>query len=322
MISATVHEIVSRSEFRVGLEWGCLLAGIGVAAGVASLVAFRRPAPVAGLLVSLALIKALNHWDGGAPANLTRGLVYLAVAGLVAGLLGAWWRPLAFSGVVLALPGASMITHDTGLPDVHWVGPLVVATVVIGGTLVADFDRRHHERSWSVVMYAISVVGVYFTVPDTERALVLLGVSLPLLLLGWPVALASLGTAGAYPAVGALAWMAAFEGVGRLTAIVGGVACLGLFVVEPLARLIQLGAPTAFDALPPRPWAVLPVAAAHLALVFVASRVAGLRTGVSSAVAFAVMELVVGLAVLLLVDGEVARLRRDPGRRNPDGVAR
>jgi hypothetical protein len=143
---------------------------------------------------------------------------------------------------------------------------------------------------------------------------VLLGVGLPLLLLGWPVALASLGTAGAYPAVGALAWMAAFEGSGRLTAIVGGVACLGLFVVEPLARLLKLGATTIFDALPERSWVVVPVAAAHLALVFVASRVAGLRTGVSSAVAFAVTDLVVGLAVVFLLGGEVTRLRRDPDR--------
>jgi hypothetical protein len=310
MISATVHEIVNRTEFRAGVRSGCAFAGLGVAAGVVSLAVLKRPAPVAGLLIALAWVNGARHsHSGGLPANVTRGLVYLAAAGLVAGLLASWWRPLALTGIGLAIPGALLLKSDTGLPDVHWVGPLVVVTVVLGGALVADFDRRHHARGWSVVMYAVSVVGVYFTVPDTERALVLLGASVPMLLLGWPVALASLGSAGAYPVVGALAWMAAYEGAGRLSAIVGGVACLGLFVVEPLLRLSKLGASTFFDALPQRSWVLFPVVAIHLAFVFVASRVAGLRTTVAQAVAIVVTELVVGLLVLMLVDGEATRLR-------------
>ena len=213
MISAPVHDFVSRAEFHYGMQWGCTLAGLGVAAGVVSITVFRRPAPIAGLLVTVALVQGMKH-TGGLPANTTRGLLYLSIAGLAAALLGAWWRPLALSGAAFAIPGAALLTRNTGLPDVSWVAPLVVVTVVVGGTFVASFDRRHHQRGWSVVMYAISVVGVYFTVPDTERALVLLGAALPMLLLGWPVALASIGTAGAYPAVGALAWIAAFEGLG------------------------------------------------------------------------------------------------------------
>jgi Na+-transporting methylmalonyl-CoA/oxaloacetate decarboxylase beta subunit len=313
MISATVHEIVSRSEFRIGLRWGCAAAGLGIAAGVISIIVFRRPAPVAGLLVTLAFVEAMKHF-GTLPADLTRGLVYLSVAGLVAGVLAIWWRPLAFTGIVFAIPGAALLTSHTGLPRVSWVAPLVVMTVMFGGTLVADFDRRHRERGWSAVLYAVSVVGVYFTVPDTERALVLLGVSLPLLLLGWPVALVSLGTAGAYPAVGALAWIAAFEGLGRRTSIVGGVACLGLFVVEPLARFLKLGASTIFDALPQQAWTVFPVAAGHLGLVFVASRVAGLRTAVSQAAAIALIDLVIGLAVVLLLDSDANRVLPDRDR--------
>jgi hypothetical protein len=316
MISATVHEIVSRTEFRGGFGWGCALAGVGVVAGVVSLSRFRRPAPIAGLLVTGALVMGARR-STALPANLTRGLVYLAVAGLVAGILASWWRPLALSGLVFAIPGAVLLKTNTGLPDVHWVGPLVVVTAVLGGTLVADFDRRYRQRGWSVVMYAVSVVGVYFTVPDTERALVLLGASLPLVLLGWPVALASLGTVGAYPAVGALAWISAYEGVGRRSAIVGGIACLGLFVIEPLARLLNGGKKTFFDAIPDRWWVVIPIAATHLALVFIASRVAGVRTNVRQTVTLVVMELVIGVVVLLLVDGEVTRVRTggDRGRR-------
>jgi hypothetical protein len=315
MISGTLHEIVSRSEFRVGLDWGAAFAGLAALAGVLSILLFRRPAPLAGLVVPLAFANGVKHWVA-LPGNVTQGFLLLAIAGLVAEVLAHWWRPLEFAGIVLAIPGAWLLTSNTGLPEIRWVAPLVITATVVGGTLVADFDRRHAERGWSVVMLAVSVVGIYFTVPDTERALVLLGASLPLVLLGWPFALASLGTVGAYPAVGALAWTAAYEGRGRHSAIVAGVACLGLFVVEPLVRLLKFGASTFLDALPQRSWVIIPVATAHLALVFVASRVAGLRTAVGQAVAVAAMDLVVGLAVVLLIDGAASRLR--PGRDRAD----
>ena len=311
MISGTVHEIVSRSEFHVGLKWGVALMALTAVAGVLSLWTLRRPAPIAGLIVPIAFVSGAKHWQG-LPSNVTHGLLLLALAGLAAGALGSWWRPLAWIGVVLAIPGASMLASNTGLPDVSWVGPLVVVTTVVGGTLVADFDRRHAKRGWPVVMFAVSVVGVYFTVPDTERALVLLGASVPLVLLGWPFALASLGSVGAYPAVGALAWTAAFEGRGRHTAIIAGCACLGLFVAEPIARLLR-GGSGILDTLPKRWWIAIPVVVAHLGLVYLASRVAGLRTDVGQATVIAVGEMAMGAAVLLAVDVDLrrARLRAD-----------
>ena len=277
MISTTLSDIIDRPEFRAGLRWGFALTAAVAVAGLVSVWLFKRPAPVAGLVVAIALAKGMTEWNG-LPSNVSRGLAYLAFAGLSAGVLASFWPPLAYTGLLFAIPGASLLTSNTNLPEVSWVAPLVVVTVVVGGTLVADFDRRHRVRGWSVVLYAVSVVGVYFTVPDTERALVLLGASLPIVLLGWPVALASLGTVGAYPAVGALAWITAYEGLGRRSSIVAGVACLGLFVCEPLARLLRWGTSTIFDALPRRFWTVVPVALGHLVLVFVASRIAGLRT--------------------------------------------
>jgi hypothetical protein len=319
MMSRVLNEVIDRPEFRAGLRWSAGLTALAAVAGLVSTRLFRRPAPVAGLIVALALVNGMKQWDG-LPTNVTRGLVYLAIAGLSAGVLASLWRPLAYTGLFFAIPGASLLTSNTGLPDVRWVAPLVVVTVVVGGTLVADFDRRHHERGWSVVLFAVSVVGVYFTVPDTERALVLLGASLPILVLGWPFALATLGTAGSYPAVGALAWIAAVEGFGRRSSIVAAVACLGLFVVEPLARLLRLGATTIFDRLPQRIWTVFPVAAAHLALVFVASRVAGLRTGVGRAAAVAAIDLVVGVAVVLVLGDDLIRARDTD--RAPDRAGR
>jgi hypothetical protein len=309
----SLHAIVSRSEFRHGLDWGIACTAAGAAVGMFWRFRFRRPAPIAGLLITLAFVEGARRTTG-LPHNVTNGLVVLVVAGFAAELLSLWWRPLALTGIVFAIPGAVMLTSHSGVPDVTWIRGLVVVTVAVGGTLVADFDRRYRAPAWSVVLFAISVGGLYYTVPDTERALVLLGACVPLMLLGWPVALASLGTTGSYAAVGALAWVAAFEGVGRRSAIIGGVACLGLFVVEPLVRLLKLGAPTMFDKMAKSTLAVVPVAAAHAALVAGASRLAGLRPTVRQAGWLAVADLGVGLVVVMLVDGEVSRIRPGRGR--------
>jgi hypothetical protein len=323
MIAASVlHDFASRHEFHEGLEWGVALVGLSVVLGVACTIVFRRPAPVAGLAVVIAFASAVRpaaafSVDGvghtGLPPNVGQGLVYLAAAGLVTGLLAMWLRPLLLVGLVVTIPGAVMLTHGTGLPPEHWIAPLVVVATVVGGTLVADFDDRHVKRGWAPVMFAVTVVGMYFTVPDTEVALVLLGATLPLVFLGWPVPLASIGAVGAYPAVGALAWTAAYEGLGRPSAIVAGVACLGLFVVEPVSRIVLGFKRTIFDALPKRWWLAIPVAVGHLALVFVAARVAGLRQGVGQATLIVVAEGVTAVAVLWAIQAEAVPVQ--PRRR-------
>jgi hypothetical protein len=313
MIGASLHEVVSQSEFHTGIKWGVICAVVGLPIGWLSVSRFKRPAPIAGLLVALAFAGAAKHATG-LPAHVTEGLVLLALGGLVAELIGLLWQPLALGGIVLALPGASVLTSNTHVGEASWIRTLVVVTVVVGGTLLADFDRRYHARGWTVILYGVSVVGVYLTVPDTERVLVLLGACLPLIVLGWPFALASFGSAGAYPAVGALAWVAAFEGVGRRSAIIGGVACLGLFVVEPIARALKLEKSTMFDKIPTGALAVVPAAMIQVVLVIFASRVAGLRPTVREAGVLAAGDLIIGLVMLLLLDGEVSRIRPGQGR--------
>jgi hypothetical protein len=64
--------------------------------------------------------------------------------------------------------------------------------------------------------------------------------------------------------------------------------------VEPVVRL--LGRESPLQSLPRTWWAVAPVGAAHLALVFAASRVAGLRTSALEAAVLAGTALGVGLA--------------------------
>src|SRR5690606_32918712 len=78
------------------------------------------------------------------------------------------------------------------------------------------------------VLVAVTVAGVYLTVPDTEMATVLLGAALPAAALGWPFAWGRLGGGGALATVAVVAWTVALDGRGRLGSVVGGVACLGL----------------------------------------------------------------------------------------------
>jgi hypothetical protein len=222
----------------------------------------------------------------------------LAAAGAAADWVATLWPPLLLLGAGFALPGASLLTTNTDLPSPHWVHTLVIVTVTIGGTLVADFDRRHRDRGWAPMMFAVSALGVYFTVPDTERAMLLLGAALPIVMLGWPFPLASFGGVGSYSCVGALAWVSAFDGRGRLSAIVGGMACLGLLVAEPVARLLRQNARGFFDALPRDPLVAIVIGFGQLVLVFVASRIIGMWSDARQAVLLAILELA-GAAALL-----------------------
>ncbi len=307
MIPGPIRDFVGHAEFHSGLVAGALLAGAGVAAGLVARERGRSVPAIGGLFVGIGFVLGVRQ-SPHLSNFIVLGLVLLASAGAGAGLLARLRPPLAFTGALLAIPGALVLAAHTQVPPVpththaHWIAPLTVISIVVGAPLVADFDRRFHDRGWPMVLYAVSVVGVFYTVPDTERALVLLGVVIPLLFLGWPVVFSSLGNAGAYTAVGVLVWVSATEGRGRHTAIIGGVACLGLLVVEPLARAFRGGRTTLFDRMPASASMVVPTAAIHLALVFVASRVAGIRRGLGTSIAIVVIELALATAVLARLD--------------------
>ena len=211
-----VLDAVARSEFQTALWWG--LAGLAISVGRGILAAWRRtgrPAPVAGLAIAAAAAIGLQATHG-LPSELRLGLLLLAAAGVVADLVG---RP-ALIGGLLAVPGALVIGRVVPATPA-WSETLAVVTIVAGGACVASFDCRHGRRGLSPPLFALAVVGLYFTVPDTEHALVLLGAALPLAVSSWPWPLARLGSGGAYAAVGLLAWTAATDGIGRLGAIIG-----------------------------------------------------------------------------------------------------
>ena len=282
---------LDRTEFLAGLVAGGIALALRVLASVASPARARpgREWGSAGLLFAAAALIGLDLTHD-APGGLVGGTALAALGVAVAGSAG---RGSAAQGgarlrraarLVAVGPGAWVVAAHGAIPGERWVRVLVFATIVAGSELVADFDHRAARLGVGPVLFAISVGGVYATVPDTEQALVLLGVAAPVALLGWPLRGAGLGRAGSAAAVAVLAWSAAVGGVGRPSSIVGAVGCLGLFVVGPLIpRLARLSLPV--------------LVAAHGLLVLVSARVAGLRPTVHAAVIVVLLELVVGVAV-------------------------
>ena len=282
---------LDRTEFLTGLAAGSVALAVGALASMGRRGRGRHDVErhrvewhSAGLLFAAAALVGLDLTHD-APGGLIGGTALVAAGAAVAGAaVGGTARLALVARASAVVPGAWVVAAHGAIPGEAWVRVLVFATIVVGGALVADLDRRTARLGLGPVLFAVSVGGVYATVPDTEQALVLLGVAGPVALLGWPLRRAGLGQAGSAAAVAVLAWSAAVGGVGRPSSIVGAVGCLGLFVVAALSRRpIRLPLPA--------------IVGAHALLVLISARVAGLRPTVRAAVTVVVVELVVGVAV-------------------------
>lgn len=297
----TPSDLLDDPGFRQGIQAGLLALVIVIA--VATLVP-RPPRwrgcvlPLAGIATAVATLVALDRTGPRALMShqLRVGLVLLlvgpfAVVWALARWHGAWW--VALAGALAAIPGAvgvgraaELQNHTAGMPT------LVVVSTVVGGLLVADFDDATARAGLSPVLFAVAVLGMYATLPDTEQTSVLVGVTLPLAFVGWPAARARLGP-GAYAAVGLVGWVAAVGGRGRPGSVVGAIACLGVMLGEPLARRLWRGA--ARVPRHPLAWRTVFLVLLQFGVVMVASRVAGLETSARAAGALSLVAL--GLAV-------------------------
>jgi hypothetical protein len=196
----------------------------------------------------------------------------------------------------LAVPFAAAIGFRGELVTDLWVRVLVTLAASVGALLAAEFDHNWRVEAPGLTLFAVSALGVYATVPDTELVAAVLGVSLPLVVLGWPVRLATLGRAGGAAAVALLVWAGAAGGEGRPASIIAVVACLGLLVGGPVGRVLL---PRVGDRLrrvsdgPVTFWVLV----SHVAIVGVASRVGG---QLSVPFAAAVIATVVGITAILI----------------------
>jgi hypothetical protein len=167
------------------------------------------------------------------PARVVAGFGVLWLAGELGGRTS---RPGLVGPAIAVVGGALLVEPQAHFPD--WVTALLLVGPGLAGAAAADLDRRGAAFGIGTILFAISTVALYTTVPDTELVLPLLGVTVPLVVLAWPVARARLGNGGAYAAVGLFLWIGVLEGSGREGSIVGGAAALGVLVAEPVGRAL------------------------------------------------------------------------------------
>jgi hypothetical protein len=280
-----LRALVDDEGFRVALGCGLVLAFATVLARRTGLA--RLGFAVALVGAALGGIDAALGIDGpvGSPRLLAAGLVALAVGATLAAR-SRWPVAVAMAAV---LPGALLVAAAADGPVPDWARGLVLVAIVVAAPLTMTFDRA--APRFTAPLLAVSAAGVYWTVPDTEQALPVLGAFLAVALLAAdPAAPPSPG--GAAAAVGLLSWTAAVGGYGRPGSIVGAIACLGVPVLVPLVRRHPRLVGTR---------AALTVGAVQVVTVAVASRVAGLRYSVAAAAAISIVALLAAGLVLSLV---------------------
>jgi hypothetical protein len=192
-------------------------------------------------------IVGLATWarrDRGPSTTLVAGVSVLLVstlwfpvpAGLVAGIgllaAGARVAPRVGSRLLLVAPGACVLATAAGLPGPWWARAFLGGGVWLGASAAPDFDAVAPRAG--PVLLAVSAAAACYTVPDTERALVVFGGATALATVGSVVAGQRLGRAGVAVMVGLLAWAVSFGAVARPTAVLGGMASLGLLLTGPI----------------------------------------------------------------------------------------
>jgi hypothetical protein len=196
-------------------------------------------------------------------------------------------------GVVLSIPGAALIGFAGDLDRPDWIAAAAAVTIAVAAPLLVAAEKAWARSPGVPVAFAVSAVGLYGCVPDTEEARVLLGVALVAALLSLIPSMHSFGIVGAAMSSGLFVWIAAFDAPGRPSAFVGATAALALLLTDAIGSRLR-------GARPPmaRGHAGGVVAlAGHTVLAAYASRVAGLEQSVGSAVALAVPALMAALAL-------------------------
>jgi hypothetical protein len=231
-----VSDVIALLEtpyFIIGVRLGLL----GLALGWGLRLATGRtkpPIPIAGLLIGVAMVVTLVLVDDSVVSELP-GLALIVLASGVARVLRAplWVHPLVVA------PGAIWVALATPVTELVWARLLMIVVITVGGFLITDFERRHAGLGLGVIFYALAVFGAFAAVPDTEWAVAMVAVTIPIAFLAWPRVAASLGTEGAYLAVAVFMWVIVQGGAARPPSIVGSAACLGLLVLEPLVIALR-----------------------------------------------------------------------------------
>jgi hypothetical protein len=162
--------------------------------------------------------------------------------------------------------------------------PLWQIAVAVLAALFAAYGIQRLRTGWvGALAVAVTIGGIWATVPDTERAAVLIGVTAALAWSWWPAEWASPRLAGSLVIGLLLAWVALRGGVGRETGWIGAVGSMAMLGWSALALPER------------RPGLIL---TGHVAMVAIWSRWAGLSTSSATALAVGVSA---SLAVALVL---------------------
>jgi len=283
VIQSTV-DILLHPMFVRGVIAGLVVLVLGIA--VATTRGEDLTQRFGGLLVAAAMIVVLYESEMLGFSQIV-GVTLLAIAGLFP-------RSVAI-GFLLAIPGAFFVIRPETTEPQSWLPWFAMVAIVIAAPLVAAFDDRYQRTGLSLPLFGIAALGVFLTVPDTEGAMVLLGVAGMAGFLGWPRPLASLGGPGAYAAVGVFVFVAAEGAIGRPPSIIASVAVLGLLLIVPITmRLRRTGWANQLDSID----ALFPLIAQML-LVLLISRTAGRMLTVKAATALTIALLGVAAVIML-----------------------
>lgn len=320
----SVTDMASTDQFQTGLVIGGV-AALFVAGWTLLLPVRLARWPIAGLAHVGAVLVALEF--AGSRRLVLRpdgwGLVTVALA-VAGGLLAQRRTDPLLTGLVLVPAGAAAL-QDLRTIEPDWISVAVAAVVVVGGALAADFDVVQRRRSLGPLLLAGTALGIYATVPDTEAARVLVGVALPISIAAACCSRVALGTGGAAGSVAVWALVIARDGAARPGAVVGGLAALGLYLMEPLGRRVAdvlVGpAPRSIALLEARIAAIVYTLVLDGAVVLWMTRVAGLRESAVAAFALTLLG-AVGGATLSVALVPTTALRRLPTARPPRARAR
>lgn len=223
----TFLDLFTRIQFQVGLLAGGL--------GLLLLRVLPRGRVGWGLAATITAIAAIQL-TVGRRIGVTIGLIALGVGGSLLDRVEPGARATVQSlGWVIIAMGAIMTTVRGGLSATPWIQVLTPIVVVFTGYWLASWGHLP-QRMLLGPLFAITAFGIWSTVPNTDSARVLIGVSLPLVLATLPGSRARISAMGAFPLAGLTAWIAADGGALRHGSIVGSWACVGLLVLLPMIK--------------------------------------------------------------------------------------
>ncbi|MFV2000271.1 MAG: hypothetical protein ACC654_07910 [Acidimicrobiia bacterium] len=192
------------------------------------------------LIVGSAIVALVVTGRAPVPVWMVLGLVLLAAAG---------WVPTKTiaTRMLTLIPGAAAIGASFLDSPQLALGAFVVVAIVLSGPFVAGFDERYRESAISTPLMAVSLLGAFVTIPDTDVAVIAAAAAVPWVFTGPPAKLVVLGRAGAFAATGFLVWVVASGGFSRSDALITGVATLALLIAEPAVRLFRSAERTRLD---------------------------------------------------------------------------